>query len=168
MDDKACWLVFFQNRYANPCHAAIGFRPSVPPLGILRPKLDEVRLEVDCPGGAFGSVRIPYTIPADEQGRKRWFELSAVTHYPAGRGMRLRFRDGMRVGSRHKSGVDTALMVASGLVGHLHYTRPARFKAQLPVSPRPSGADVPPATTETSGNPVTPCDRLPGSCKTFR
>ena len=80
----------------------------------------------------IGITYFPYSVAMEYQGKAVSFELAAHTEYPGGRGRLLRFKDGLRVGTRHKSGADTALMLVSGLAGHLHYTSQARFRVQLP------------------------------------
>lgn len=129
---RCVWTVWFQNRYERPCRARVSFRPAVKNLGVRRPSLEHIDFELECPGAAFGKVLIPYPVPASEQGYRRSFEVAAVVHYPDGRGALLRFRNGLRVAGRQKSGLDTALMATAALAGHLHYHRAARFTAQLP------------------------------------
>src|SRR5205823_4574764 len=58
------WALLFQNRYEKPCHTAISFRPGVGHLRLLRAKMDEVSVEFECDGAAFGVVRVPYAVPA--------------------------------------------------------------------------------------------------------
>ena len=132
-DSNFCWLVFFQNRYANPCHAAISIRPGIANLGIIRPSIPELKIQIECEGAAFGVARVRCDIPKQYHGKRLWFEVSGQTHYPEGRGTLLRFRDGIKVGSRHKSGLDTALLAVSGLAGHLHYASQARFRTIIPA-----------------------------------
>ena len=126
------WVVLFQNRYERTCHGSIGLRPAVGNLGVIRPSLDEVHFELQCDGGAFGIATMPFGVAAKYQGKKLSFELAAQTNYLDGRGQLLRFRDGVRVGSRNKSGLDTTLTVVSGLSGHMHFTSQAKFRAQMP------------------------------------
>lgn len=132
IDGRFAWLILFQNRYERGCRAVVSFRPAVPSFGLTRPPLDEVRAEVTCPGATTAMVMVPFLLPADQQGKKRSFEVAAAVEYPEGRGKLLRFRDGKRVSARHKSGLDTAVMAVSALSGHLHYHKAAQFKVRLP------------------------------------
>jgi len=126
------WHIFFQNRYERPCKATVAFRPAARNFGIGRPNLGEVRIEIDCEGGAFGCATIPYGIPPKFQGKKMRFEITAVTQFPAGKGRMLRFRDGMPLAETYKSKVDVAITALSTIALHPHITRPATFKANLP------------------------------------
>lgn len=98
--DGICILrIFFQNRYARDCQTRLLLRPSIPTLGIRRPKdLAAIQLTIDCPGGAFGMLDVPYPVPADRQGAKVSFDVGGSTKYPGGCGKAMRFREGARVG----------------------------------------------------------------------
>lgn len=130
--DLFFWKILFQNRYQNACSVSIVFRPAVGNLGVRRPVMPEVHTSIQCEGAGFGSVIIPYGIPERYQGKNLFFEVSASTLYPNGRGKLLRFREGTQVGGRQSSGADMALTVAAGLSGHLHFHKSARFKASMP------------------------------------
>ncbi len=132
-DRQFFWRVAFQNRYERTCEGVIRFRPAVRSLGITRPALAEATADVRCPGAAFGFAIIPYAIDQRYHGKVIRFEVAAVTRYPEGKGKLLRFRDGLKVGTRHKSGGDLALLALAGLAGHLHYTSQATFKVRLPA-----------------------------------
>lgn len=128
------WLMLFQNRYERPCQTAISFRPGVGHLGIRRAKMNEVSVEFDCEGAAFGVIRVPYSVPADYQGKKVRFEVAAVTRYPEGHGQMLRYREGTNVSKHHKWGGDVAVMAVSGLAGHLHYHKASSFAVRMPIN----------------------------------
>ena len=131
-DGQFSWKILFQNRYDRPRSAHIAFRPAAGFLPFNRAKMDEVYVKVDCDGGAYGSATVPFALPPEYLGRKLKFEILAETEFPAGRGKMLRFRDGVHVGNRYKSGADTALMALSGLTGHLHVKKQATFVCRLP------------------------------------
>ena len=128
-----CWLIFFQNRYEKPCRVVISIRPGIANFGIIRPSIAELKIEIECEGAAFGVAKARCEIPKKYHGKCLWFDVAGHTHYPDGRGTMLRFKDGIRVGSRQKSGLDTALLLASGLTGHMHYNSQARFRANIPA-----------------------------------
>jgi hypothetical protein len=110
----------------------VAFRPAAQVLGLGRPDQDEVRVEIDCDGGAFGYATVPYGIHAKYQGKKLQFELIAITQFSGGKGKMLRFRDGLPVGKHHKSAADLAVTALSVLALHPHFTNSATFKLRLP------------------------------------
>ena len=131
-DGCFAWAVLFQNRYERPVRALIAFRPATGFVGFGRANLPDVRIEVVCDGGGFGSAIVPYGIPQVYQGKKQQFELIAASQFPEGKGKMLRFRDGLQVGRRHKSTADTAVTALSVLALHPHFSHPATFKVRLP------------------------------------
>ncbi len=131
-DGCFAWQILFQNRFERPCNALVAFRPATRFVGFGRADLPDVRIEVDCDGGGFGSANVPYGIPRTYQGKRQQFELIAVSHFPDGKGEMLRFRDGMRVGKHQKSIADTAITALSVIALHPHFTHPATFKIKLP------------------------------------
>jgi len=131
-DGRFAWQVFFQNRYERPCKALVAFRPATRFIGFGRADLGDVRIEIDCDGGGFGSAMVPYGIPLTYQGKKQQFELVAISRFPGGKGKMLRFRDGMKVGKHHKSIADMAVTALSVVALHPHFTHPATFRVRLP------------------------------------
>ncbi len=132
-DGRFAWKVFFQNRFERPCKALVAFRPAPGILGVGRPNLGEVRVELECDGGAFGCAEIPYSIDPRYQGKNQKFELMAAARFPEGKGKMLRYRDGLPVGKRHHSGLDTAVTALSVLALHPHFSHAATFKLKLPA-----------------------------------
>jgi hypothetical protein len=128
------WHIPFQNRFERPCKALVAFRPAARGFGFGRPNLSEVRIELDCDGGAFGFATVPYGVPSEYHGKQLRFELIAVAHYPGGKGKMLRFRDGLAVGKHHKSAADTALALLTTIALHPHFTHSAAFGLRLPES----------------------------------
>ena len=139
-DGHFAWNVLFQNRYERPCKALVAFRPATRFIGFGRADLPEVRIEIDCDGGSFGSATVPYGIPQAYQGKKQRFEVVAVSRYPQGKGKMLRFRQGMRVGKRNKSGADVAVTLLSAMALHAHFKTPARIEVRLPDKVSTEGA----------------------------
>jgi hypothetical protein len=131
--DRGCfaWQVLFQNRYERACKAMVAFRrASLFDMG--KGDLADVRLEIDCDGGAFGVATVPYAVPPECQGKKLRFDLIAFNRYPGGKGRMLRFRQGMRVGRRHKSEADAAVTALSILALHPHFTHSAQLRMKMP------------------------------------
>lgn len=91
--------LYFQNRYGGHASGRIEVRPPMRTLGLGRHPLPTVAVQVECPGGAFGVVSVPFSIPAKYQGKRMRFEAGADVKYPARRGALLRFRSGRRIGS---------------------------------------------------------------------
>ncbi len=80
------WQILFQNRFERACRSTIAFRPAAPTFGFRKPTLSGVKVEIDCPGGAFGFVSIPYQVESEYQTKQVQFELIASTTFPDGKG----------------------------------------------------------------------------------
>jgi hypothetical protein len=117
-DDGLCHVnVYYQNRYSGACDGVVWLRPPARSFSFGRHDLPEVRVKVTCGGGAFGVVSVPVGIGAKYQGKRWAYEVSASSEYPNGRGERLRFGPGMKVG---KAGTGaTAARVGMTLLGAL-------------------------------------------------
>jgi hypothetical protein len=128
--DGICWMnVYYQNRFENACTARIVLQPeskSKPPSPLLG-----IDARVECGGGAFGVLNIPWPIPADLQGRAMRFEVGCEISYPTGRGKTLRYREGLSVGSPGGGlgAVETAALL---LVGIHYISHPASLSLALP------------------------------------
>jgi hypothetical protein len=133
-DGRFEWLVLFQNRFERSCKALIAFRPATRFVGFGRAGVSDVRVEIECEGGGFGSATVPYGIPSSYQGKALRFELIAFSEFPGGKGRMLRFRDGVPVGNHHKSMADTAVTALSAVSLHPHFSESATFKVQLPAN----------------------------------
>ena len=93
--DGTCVLsVYFQNRYAGRAVARFAMLPPRRSFWFGRHKLPSVTVDLECPGGAFGVVRLPFAVPANYQGRRVKFELGADVAYPDRKGKTLRYREG--------------------------------------------------------------------------
>ena len=133
--DSVCFLTtFYQNHRDVPSAGQLALRPASG-FFLTRPNLDTVTLNIDCEPGEFGYVQMPLRIPVKLQGKTQSFEVGASVTYPAGRGKRLRFHDGLflRANSRFGSTFRTALVLAGAAGGAIVLTRPATIKIALPA-----------------------------------
>ncbi|HEV2296339.1 MAG TPA: hypothetical protein VGR35_21025 [Tepidisphaeraceae bacterium] len=111
--------LYFQNRYDR---RAVGRVQVLPPRRRLRLKRHDLParlIDIECPGGAFGVVRLAFPIPAKHQGSDITFDIAADVLYPDGRGRMLRLRAGVPAGS------------LGGSIMHAH-SSPARVMLALP------------------------------------
>jgi len=170
--DGCSWLkVIFQNRYSGHVSAKVVIRPPQRTFWFGRHKLPDIGVNIECPGGAFGVIRVPFPIQARYQGRSINFDLGADREYPQGKGALLRFREGRVVGSIRKmtSGYTAALFVLGPWVALalLALAQKAQAKLRLPEDV----AETAPADAEaqieilwqpdlpTGGFPVLPTKR---------
>jgi hypothetical protein len=133
--DGRCWMrIFFQNRYANGCDARVVLQAKASFWSLTTPGSADVNIH--CEGGAFGVCGFNFPIPRKCQGKTLKFELAAESNYPNGRGKKLRFRDGLRVGTP-PTAIGTALSatmtVGLAMVGALVISKPAHVKISLPT-----------------------------------
>jgi hypothetical protein len=165
-DGRGQLAIYFQNNCERPVEAKVKMLPPVRSFRMSRHPLPHVEMNVTCPGGAFGVVRVPFPVPAKYAGRRMSFDVAADVRYPAGRGRRLRSRTGTRVGEtrrmRHGYQLLTALVfLAFGLIVH---DRPASARLCLPATRPEDGPTDRPLETEilwtpddhTYGFPVQP------------
>jgi hypothetical protein len=134
--------IYFQNRYSGHASAQVEVRPPMKTLGLGRHPLPTVAVQVECPGAAFGVIRVPFPIPDKYQGRRMQFEMGADARYPARRGELLRFRSGKGVGSIRdldQSGL-AALALLSLPLALLALSQVTRLRLALPTGV----AEVPP------------------------
>jgi hypothetical protein len=129
--------LYYQNRYARACRAVVVLKP-VRGFFLNRPDLACFSPAIDCPGGAFGVITLPWGIPQQFQGQKQWIDVAADVSYPGGRGRMLRFKDGLTVGSGGSAGAAwrMTLTIGAALAGHIHLTRPAQLRLKLPTGVR--------------------------------
>ena len=94
-----CVLAFyFQNRFSRAAKARIAMRPIRSLLRIRSTTLPAISVSIECPGGAFGLVRIPFSIPIAHQGKPHTFHIAAENTYFLDHGVRLRRSRGQAVG----------------------------------------------------------------------
>lgn len=154
--DATCVLdIYYQNRFARGCQATVVLQPA---RGFFLTKADLAALSIpiDCPGGGFGVVRVPWGIPIHLHGTRQTLDVAARVRYPHGQGALLRFRDGLVVGSA-KADWHSALTVGALLTGALVLSRPAKFQLTLPVDVQefvPSDAPINAETLWVPGDPV--------------
>lgn len=128
----ACRLnIYFQNRYSGHVRAKVKMLPPLRTLGLGRHPLQNVEAVAECPGGAFGVLRIPFPIPVKYQGKRMTFDIGADAKYPFGRGDPLRFRMGRSVRSAAQTG-----QAGWGLIGALRIATQAHVRLQLPAGIR--------------------------------
>ena len=148
----ACFLnVYFQNRHARHASARIDVMPGARSFRLARHPLAEVSVRIECPGGAFGVVRVPFLVPADYQGRRVSFDVAADVKYPARRGKLLRPRGGVAVGPTSDLSQTRQLLSTLALLplGILQVASPGRVTLRLPIevagdapAPRPTPCEI--------------------------
>jgi len=164
--------IYFQNRFAGHATGRIEMRPPLRSFWFGRHALPTIAAQVECPGGAFGVLRLPFAIPAKYQGRRMQFNIGADVKYPAKRGQLLRFRSGKRVLSRKQldgspAGAVLALVFLSLPLAALSAgSRGTRLRLKLPTG---VAENVPPVIPQleilhtpdlpTAGFPVLPLSR---------
>jgi hypothetical protein len=127
--------IYFQNRYDGHASARVMLQPPGRPFWSRKPPVPTVGAIIECPGGAFGVVRLPFDIPDCHRGASVRFRVGADTKYSKGRGEMLRFRNGIRVGSIDMLAVGsqvaaTILMLFLGLI---YVSSPAYVTVTLPA-----------------------------------
>jgi hypothetical protein len=144
-ENNVCVLkVLFQNRHERECIAHLAIRRGI---GLFRQREKSIRLQIQCPGGAFGKASLRVGFPDSLQGTQQKFEIGVTTTYPKGKGRILRFRDGIAV--RHNSefhiSLGRLLMIVGSCGLFSEWLLPAKFTATLPsdVAKTPSLASNP-------------------------
>lgn len=109
---------YFQTQYDQPCVGQIAIRPARG-FFLTRANIESVTFQVDCPPGGFGCVRVAIPVPQKLQGKKQAFDVGAAVKYPAGKGRRIRFRDGvfLRANTKFSDGFRTGLFLAGAATG---------------------------------------------------
>ena len=158
-EGRCFFNAYFQNRYSGACAAELIFQPGKKFIG--RHNVPTVAFEVDCPGGAFGVVRIPYPVPGEYQGRQVSFDVVARTRYPAGAGKLLRFREGMRVGTPSSSSAAVAKTVGLLAVGVISYSKAANCTLMLPTGVAATNVGEAAMETEILWQPDLPTGGFP-------
>ncbi len=142
--DGACWLsIFFQNRFSEHVSAKVQVLPPIRSFGVTRVKLPSVIVGIECPGGAFGVVRLPFEVSERYRGASLWFDVAADRKYPNRKGKLLRNHGGKQVGSIGEMSQGRALLLA--ILGFAFLgdraSRSARVKLKLPGGMRALPAD---------------------------
>jgi hypothetical protein len=120
--------IYFQNRYAGHASAKVKMLPPLRTLGLGRHPLPKIEVAVECPGGAFGVLRMPFPIPGKYQGKRMTFNPGADVRYRR-RGKLLRFRSGRNVPSTAQTGQS-----GWGIIGAIRIAAQANAKLQLPTN----------------------------------
>jgi hypothetical protein len=140
-DGHASLDIHYQNSFERRALVRIVSRPAVG-FFLRRRKLPRTDIRFECGPAAYGTVHVPLPIPARYQGTLQKFDFSCRVKYPEGRGKRLRFRHGVRVGSvgfSHLCGHLIYFVAALG--GILVISRPALCQFTLPQSVAQSPPD---------------------------
>ena len=137
--------VHFQNQFERPCLGRVALRPAVG-FFLGRAKIESVGCDVECGPGAFGVATLPLAVAAAAQGTRQKFEVGAAVEYPAGRGRRLRFGEGVPLShnSRFSGPFNTALTLAGAAAGMIVLSHPASAMLDLPAGVEEE-LDAPPA-----------------------
>jgi hypothetical protein len=153
-DGKAVLRVYFQNRYANHAHVRFAMRPPRRSFWFTRHNLPHVSVGFECPGGAFGMMRLRFPVPAKCQGRTLSFEVGADVKYPARKGELLRYREGRHLPAIDRmGGSDAGLALLLGWLGiflAIASKGVGRANLALPTDLEPPGPD----TLPEAGQPV--------------
>lgn len=148
--------VFFQNRYERGSRAQVVIRPSKG-FFMSRGPMAQLTMAVECPGGGYGVTRIPFAVPRKFQGMTQSFDVAGQTSYPKGRGVMLRFHDGIGVGRASFDAWREIATVAAAFAGIIIVSRPAKCKVPLPDGVADWISDETPIRTEILwrlGDPV--------------
>lgn len=130
--DNRCFLdVYYQNRYADPCHASVVLKPSRQ-FFLNRRDLTTLTIGIPCPGAGFGRASVPWAVPEAYQGKPQSLDGAPSVEYPQGRGELLRYREGVRVGSANVSAWKVVATVAAAATGNVGMSKPATLKITLP------------------------------------
>lgn len=169
-DGRCALCVYFQNRNGGHASSRVMVLPPRRTLRYKRHPLPAPTILIECPGGAFGVVRVPFPVSAKYWGRRMSFDVAADTRYPAGRGELLRHRQGLRVNStRDLSGAGQLLAALLLLpLGVVFVRTPARVTLDLPRDVAETDPTDATAETEilwlpdlpTGGFPVMPPTRV--------
>lgn len=148
---------YFQTQRDVPCVGRIAMRPNRD-FWMSRAKIDAILFEIDCQPGAFGVARMAIPIPVDRQGKQQSFEVGAAVDYPAGKGRRIRYHDGvfLRANTKFADSFRTALMIGSAVTGQIHLFEPETVTVTLPIGVADEISDPIDAQIETiwkSGDP---------------
>ncbi len=135
IEGGVAWMkTYFQSQYDKPSVARVALRPA---RGIFmrRAPIDPMVFEVECPPAGFGVTRIAFPIPHELQGRHQSFEIGASIQYPEGKGLRIRFNEGvlLRTNANFGNTFDTVLSLAGIWAGFLVFSRPTATRMKLPV-----------------------------------
>jgi hypothetical protein len=162
-DGRGQVAIFFQNRYARTVVAKVQMLPGVRSLRLSRHPLPRVEVEIECPGGAFGVVRVPFTVPPKYAGRRISYDVAAEARYGAGRGKLLHVRNGIRVGTPRelRQSYQLLLVLLMLPLGLLVSNRAARITFRLPATAPDNGLDRGPANTEILWTPDLPTGGFP-------
>jgi hypothetical protein len=126
--------IYFQNQRDAESIGRVAIRPARG-FWMMRPNLDVLLCEMQCPPAAFGVARLALSIPKNRQGKRQAFEVAAAVLYPNGRGRRIRFHDGifLRARSRLGKAFGGALAVAGLAAGSVALFRPVTVSIVLPA-----------------------------------
>lgn len=134
-DGIAYFDAYFQNQYSAPCVGRIVLRPA---RGFFlgRAPFEAITYEINCEPAGFGVASIPIPIPQKLQGKHQSFEVGASVDFPAGKGRRLRFRDGvfLRTNTDFGDAFGTALTAVGAATGTIVLPKPALAKVALPAN----------------------------------
>jgi hypothetical protein len=134
IDRIAFMEAYFQNQYDKPSIGRIAVRPARG-FWMGRANIEWITYEIECAPGAFGVARIAIPIPRNLQGKRQTFEIGASVKYPAGKGRRLRFDDGvfLRTDATFGDTFATALTIAGAAGGAIVFTKPAIANINVPT-----------------------------------
>ncbi|MCC9606566.1 hypothetical protein LOC68_17215 [Blastopirellula sp. JC732] len=130
-----CYIyVFYQNQFANRSIGRVAIRPARG-FWMTRPDFPTICVDVAMEPGEYGWVRMPMPVPTSLQGKQQAFEVGAAVSYPEGKGIQLRFAEGilLRTNSEFNDAFQTALVVAANLTGQFMAFKPTMIKLQLPT-----------------------------------
>ncbi len=161
-DRSARLDIYYQNRYERPCRAQVVLNPSQQFFLNRRP-VGSFRVEVECEGGAFGVISMPWGIPAPFQGQIQSFDVAAHVEYPGRRGRLLRYQDGLHVGKARKTVWSGVLTVAAATGGMIVLSKPALVKLRLPSDVDESVPEDAPLINQTLWRPGDAADGKAGS-----
>ncbi len=132
--NRRCWAVlWFENQFDRPCVGEVAIMPAQG-FFLGRPDIPTITFRIECEPGAFGVARVPVFYPETLKGKPQKFDVGAASRFPKGRGKRLRFSDGITVGTNSNFGepLRNTVMLLGAASGTLVLMRPASCTLQLP------------------------------------
>jgi hypothetical protein len=137
-DGVFCANAMYQNRYDQSCRARIVLRPVAgvfrPAVGPFRSDFPTIVFDISCGPAGFGIASVPLPVSSRHQGKNLTLQIGASVDYPAGKGKKLRFRDGslLRYDAEFRNSYMRILQVLYLFCGGLLFSFPASVTFCLP------------------------------------
>ena len=150
-ESHARMVLYYQNRFNNPCAAKIFVGPTAKAFTDLK-GLPSFEFNFSCQSGEFGKQSFAWSIPLRFQGKKVLWDVGAQVKYPSGRGILLRGRNGAAVGDHLIGTGEQAVKAVVGVSA-----RSARVELMMPdniIEDRERPSDLMSETIWKFGDPI--------------